>query len=260
MIYNMVADEGSMTLEFEDSEVRGLGLECGCNCAYCCLCPPGILDEETASIERACRDLDRDLGEDRIGSNRGGPDQFIDGKYYLCEKNEWTDAGQKRQICLESLAEEGPEARSQVLFELTKEEWMIRKDRSAFADSWSCPALLFTYCPGTRTVFYALNQAYQIHAADPEGNPVRIIHRVHQPVKVGPKDKELLASWALRNEQSRWIHARPGEMGFTPILVWPLPRRGMSMRLSHCSGRQSNWIRRWHRSPIGCAYRARMEG
>jgi Fe-S-cluster containining protein len=69
MIFNMVADDGSMALEFEDSEVNGLGLECDCNCAYCCLCPPGILEEETASIEKACRDLQKDLGEDRIGDS-----------------------------------------------------------------------------------------------------------------------------------------------------------------------------------------------
>jgi len=58
-----------MPLEFEDTEVTGLGLRCDGRCAYCCLCPPGILDQETASIEKACGKMDTDLGEDGIGDS-----------------------------------------------------------------------------------------------------------------------------------------------------------------------------------------------
>ena len=146
------------------------------------------------------------LEEYKIGSSRGSPDNFIDRRRFLCEKSEWTDSGQKRQVCIESLTgEEDPGAASIELYEVTKEEWLVRKGQSAFSDSWSCPSLLFTYNQEERTIYYALNETYKIYVKDTEGNLLYVIEKPHQPVRVGPEEKKILAAWTLNRESSKWI-------------------------------------------------------
>ena len=146
------------------------------------------------------------LEEHKIESNRGSPDNFIDQRRFLCEKSEWTDSGQKRQVCIESLTgDEDSGTASIVLYEVIKEEWLVRKGRSAFSDSWSCPSLLFTYNQDESRVFYALNETYKIYVKDTDGNLLHIIEKPHQPVKVGPEEKKILAAWALNRESSKWI-------------------------------------------------------
>ena len=56
-----------MALEFEDSEIKGLALSCDGRCAYCCLCPPGLLEEETEAIVKACHEKAGCIGQDRLG-------------------------------------------------------------------------------------------------------------------------------------------------------------------------------------------------
>lgn len=56
-----------MPLEFEASEVADLFLDCPPGCAYCCLCPPGLLEGEAGPILDKCGCQGECLGKDRIG-------------------------------------------------------------------------------------------------------------------------------------------------------------------------------------------------
>lgn len=58
-----------MALRPEASELSGLALDCPGACAYCCLCPPGLLDGEVDGIVSACEDCASALGKDRIGDS-----------------------------------------------------------------------------------------------------------------------------------------------------------------------------------------------
>jgi Fe-S-cluster containining protein len=58
-----------MALEFEDSEIKGLALRCDGRCAYCCLCPPGLLEVETEAIVNACHEKAGYIGQDRLGDS-----------------------------------------------------------------------------------------------------------------------------------------------------------------------------------------------
>jgi len=53
----------------EASEVSKLALDCPKGCAYCCLCPPGLLDGEVEAIVGACEDSALTLGKDRMGDS-----------------------------------------------------------------------------------------------------------------------------------------------------------------------------------------------
>lgn len=145
------------------------------------------------------------LEEYKIGSARGSPDYFLDRNRYLCEKSLWTDTEQTRKVCVEPLRGEDSAEGSIVLYEVTRTDWLVRRGRSAFSDSWSCPSLLYTYIPEQETIYYALSDEYKIYAKDTSGNLKHIIEKPHQPVKVGPREKEILAGWALGRESSRWI-------------------------------------------------------
>lgn len=165
-------------------------------------------DEIWASSSQKVAVYDRNgtyLDEYAIGSARGVPDSFIDRNHFLCEKSEWTEDRQTRRILLESLSGEGPEDLSLDLYSVTRTDWLIRKGRSAFADSWCCPEVLFTYDAKERTVFYALNDEYKITVKDISGKPRHIIEMPHQRVKISPKEKEIMVAWALDNERSQWI-------------------------------------------------------
>lgn len=167
-----------------------------------------IGDEIWASSSQKVAVYDRNgayLEEYKIGSNRGSPDSFIDRSRFLCEKSEWTDNSQTRRICLESFVGEGPKHESLELYAVTRTDWLIRKERSAFSDSWSCPELLFTYNQEERTILYALNETYKIYVKDTEGNLLYVIEKPHQLVRVGPAEKKILAAWALDRESSKWI-------------------------------------------------------
>jgi|GEM_PF-5792543 len=58
-----------MHFKAEASELSGLGLDCPKGCAYCCLCPPGLLDGEVERIVGACDDCKAAFGKDRIGDS-----------------------------------------------------------------------------------------------------------------------------------------------------------------------------------------------
>ncbi len=58
-----------MHFRAEASELSGLGLDCPKGCAYCCLCPPGLLDGEVDRIVGACEDCKAAFGKDRIGDS-----------------------------------------------------------------------------------------------------------------------------------------------------------------------------------------------
>ena len=58
-----------MHFQAEASELSGLGLDCPKGCAYCCLCPPGLLDGEVDRIVGACEDCKAAFGKDRIGDS-----------------------------------------------------------------------------------------------------------------------------------------------------------------------------------------------
>jgi Fe-S-cluster containining protein len=60
---------GFMHFRAEASELSGLGLDCPKSCAYCCLCPPGLLDGEVDRIVGACEDSKAAFGADRIGDS-----------------------------------------------------------------------------------------------------------------------------------------------------------------------------------------------
>jgi Fe-S-cluster containining protein len=58
-----------MRFRAEASELSGLGLDCPKSCAFCCLCPPGLLDGEVDRIVGACEDCKAAFGADRIGDS-----------------------------------------------------------------------------------------------------------------------------------------------------------------------------------------------
>jgi len=58
-----------MRLRPEASDLKGLALDCPPGCAYCCLCPPGLLDGEACALVGACEGANGYLGEDRIGDS-----------------------------------------------------------------------------------------------------------------------------------------------------------------------------------------------
>lgn len=68
-----------MRLEFEATEVRDLGLMCPPGCAYCCLCPPGLLEDEVDGIVKACHGAAERLGKDLVG----------DCKQAICVQGGW---------------------------------------------------------------------------------------------------------------------------------------------------------------------------
>jgi Fe-S-cluster containining protein len=58
-----------MAFRPEASELSGLVLDCPKGCAFCCLCPPGLLEGEVERIVGACEGSESALGEDRIGDS-----------------------------------------------------------------------------------------------------------------------------------------------------------------------------------------------
>jgi Fe-S-cluster containining protein len=58
-----------MPFKAEASELSGLGLDCPKGCAFCCLCPPGLLDGEVDRIVGACEDCKAAFGKDRMGDS-----------------------------------------------------------------------------------------------------------------------------------------------------------------------------------------------
>jgi hypothetical protein len=90
------------------------------------------------------------------------------------------------------------------LFKATRET-VVRRGTSAFADDWAIPNIYFDYSAYNQNVFMAFSMNYEIYVKDLEGNTLHVIKRPYENVKVGPKEKEVLADWALRNESSKWI-------------------------------------------------------
>lgn len=131
------------------------------------------------------------------------PKIFVDAHRCIATKSETIegDTEQRRVVLVDLSAQEEDEIN---LYDDTR-EWIIRKGPSAFADDWATPNIYYDYSAFSQNVFIALSLNYEIYVKDLEGKTLHVIKRPYENVKVGPKEKEILAAWALQNESSKWI-------------------------------------------------------
>ena len=133
------------------------------------------------------------------------PEIFVDARRYISTRSQTierdTEKSQVVFIDLSSQEEEGSEVN---LHEATRKT-VIRKGTSAFADDWAVPNVYYDYSAFSQNVFVVFSMNYEIYVKDLEGKTLHVINRPYENVKVGPKEKEILAAWALQNESSKWI-------------------------------------------------------
>ena len=133
------------------------------------------------------------------------PKIFVDDHWSIATKSKTIEGDtQQRQVVLVDLSAQEDTEGEINLYEETR-EWIIRRGRSAFGDDWATPAIYCDYSAFNRNVFIVLNLNYEIYVKDLEGKTQRVIERAYENVKVGSKEKEILAEWALQRESSKWI-------------------------------------------------------
>jgi len=133
------------------------------------------------------------------------PKIFVDDHRCLAWKSKTIEGDtEQHQVILVDLSAQKNAEDEISLYEDIR-EWIIRKDRSAFSDQWATPAIYYDYSAFSRNVFIALNLNYEIFVKDLEGKTLHVIKRPYDNVKVGLKEKEILADWALKSESSKWI-------------------------------------------------------
>jgi len=155
----------------------------------------------SSSVKRAVFDKNGNFIEEQKLTTAGtsSPSFFVDKNRFISRKSRWTDDGQLRKVVMFDLVSE-----AEVVFFEALREWLIRKGSSAFNDSWATPSIHYVYCPYTKRVYVAMNEAYRIHAKDLDGNTLYVIERPCKQVTVSRKDKEILIDWAVGNESWKW--------------------------------------------------------
>jgi hypothetical protein len=152
------------------------------------------------------------------------PEVFVDDRRCIATRSKQMagDAEQRRVVLADLSKQEAIEGEIN-LYEETR-EWIIRKGTSAFGDNWATPAIYCDYSAFSQNVFIALNLKYEIYVKDLEGKTLHVIKKPYENVKVGLKEKKILADWALKNDRSKWIlEAYPNTL-VAIISVKALPR------------------------------------
>jgi hypothetical protein len=152
------------------------------------------------------------------------PKIFVDDRRCIATRTKTIegDTEQHKVILADLSNQEGAEGEIN-LYEDTR-EWIIRKGTSAFGDNWAMPAIYCDYSAFSQNVFIALNLNYEIYVKDLEGKTLHVIKKPYENVKVGLKEKEFLADWALKNESSKWILDAYPDTLVAIISIKTLPR------------------------------------
>jgi hypothetical protein len=77
--------------------------------------------------------------------------------------------------------------------------------QGGFGDSWGTPNFFYTADPDHQRILCGLNTEYKIQVKDYSGKDILVILKAHENVKTKKADIEKRMSWALKNENSKWM-------------------------------------------------------
>ena len=91
-------------------------------------------------------------------------------------------------------------------------------------EDWATPDFFYAADPERQNVYCGLNQEYKIKVKDYAGKDLLIIEKLHENVKIGRKDVEILVPGAAKDQRFNWIFsAFPGHLAAIKEVV-ALPR------------------------------------
>jgi tricorn protease-like protein len=82
---------------------------------------------------------------------------------------------------------------------------MNKTGKGGFIDPWGTPNLCFAYSRETQKIYAALNTEYKILVKNLKGEPLSVIEKAHENVRIGRKGVEAMLGKIVTNDTFKWI-------------------------------------------------------